>query len=113
MDKDGFVIRKSTENNKIPLLVGLETKNLETEERLNLSNLYDLEKINTIYDILESLELLDKLTEVEIVGNASKEIHLKFESEKKKVKLNYSSTDFRGQLLKVKEIMKLESRKRR
>lgn len=108
IDDQGYILKRTDEKQKLVMLKGLTTKELEKKERLDLKDLYALEKMNKVYNTIKSLKILDILSEIELTN---KNYILKFDSEKKIAKIETNLNDIRSQLLKIKEVILLEKGK--
>lgn len=108
IDKNGYILRRTDEKQQLIVIKGLKEEKYDTKERLELKELYILEKLNKIYTNLNSLQMDKRITEIEVTN---KFYLLKAEKEKKVIKLDIGTLDIRSILLKIREVMNINKDK--
>ena len=108
IDKNGYILRKSDEIQKIIMLLGLKTTSLSDKKRIDREDLDILEKINKIKYVLDYYELTNKVTSIE---KKDRQFILDLKDEKKKIVLKEELTELRAQISISKHIIETEKGK--
>ena len=108
IDKNGYILRRSDELQKVIMLLGLKTTSLTQKNRIDREDLDVLEKINKIKYVLDYYNLTDKVTSIE---KKDRQFILDLKEEKKKIILKEELTELRAQISISKHIIETEKGK--
>lgn len=107
LDNQGYILRRTDEIQQRMMIIGL-VKEVEGKSRLSLEELYELEKVNSIRNVLGQYELLNRVTSIE---KKDRVYILELRDEKKKIILENKLTELRAQIAMSKTILEIEKDK--